>query len=542
MKRDLRQFSRETYDVVVVGGGIIGTGIARDAAMRGLKTLLVEKEDFAYGTTSGSTRLIHGGLRYLRQLEFHLVRVDMKEREVLLGIAPHLVTPLPFLIPVTSQWNRLVMCAGMMLYDLLSFDKSLPRFRYFSRNQTLEMEPDLSLDGLVGSYLYYDCQIAYAERLCIENVLSAAENGASVANHTRVTGIAPAGDAAYSVQVEDTLTGQSHRIATRLVVNAAGPWMDQVYGMLDTRSRPMLRRTKGIHLVTPKLSNNALVLFSRSDGRLFFVIPWEGYSIIGTTDTDYTDDSDTVHADDGDVDYLLREVQHAFPDLEKKDIFYTYAGLRALAGSSEGRASNVTRSHKMVDHETADGIKGLISVIGGKITGFREIAEEVTDLACKKLGVTAACTTAQTPLPGAPSLTPEKIEQTAKESGLPVTTVAHLNHMYGSRLFRVLEMAEKDRRGKQPVCPHSPDILAQVWHAVLEEGALTPADFLLRRGAAGLASCQGLDAIDTVAAEMRKLLDWSAAEEKRQIEDYHCCAALGRRFQPETKNNNEEQK
>jgi len=530
MKRDFNAFSKETFDLVVVGGGIIGTGIARDAALRGLKTLLVEKEDFSYGTTSGSTRLIHGGLRYLRQFEFHLVRQDMREREVLLKIAPHLVSPLPFLIPVTSHWERIIMSLGMRLYDLLSFDKTLPSYRHFSRRQTLEMEPDLKLDGLVGSYLYYDCQVAFAERLCLENVLCAAEHGASVANHARFTGVMKSGDAVYRVQVEDTLSGEVHRIATRMVVNAAGPWMDKVYEMLNTSSKPMMRRTKGVHLLTPKISNNALVLFAHADGRLFFVIPWEGYSIIGTTDTDYSDDSDTVHADAGDVDYLLTEARRVFPGVKKEDVFYTFAGLRALAGSAEGSASNVTRGHKLIDHEKVDGTKGFISVIGGKITGFRAISQEVTDLVCKKLGVNAVCTTAQTPLPGAPSVPQKEIEQAAEENNLPVETVDHLNNLYGSRLYQVLELARSDAGGKQTICPHSPDIVAQVWHATREEGALTISDFLLRRGANGLASCQGLDAAETVAREMGNILKWNAAEQKRQVEEYNSYVSLAQRF------------
>ncbi|MFC2070929.1 FAD-dependent oxidoreductase, partial [Chloroflexota bacterium] len=283
----------------------------------------------------------------------------------------------------------------MRLYDLLSYDKSVPSYRHFSRRKTLQMEPDLKLDGMVGSYLYYDCQIAFTERLCLENVLCATGHGASVANHAMLTGVEKSGDTIQMVQIEDTLSGEVHKIATRMVVNAAGPWMDIVYEMLGTDSKPMMRRTKGVHLLTPKISNNALVLFAHADGRLFFIIPWEGYSLVGTTDTDYSDDSDTVHADSGDVDYLMNELQRVFPGVKKEDIYYSVAGLRALAGSADGSASNVTRGHRLVDHEEVDGIKGFVSVIGGKITGYRAIAQEVTDLVCKKLGVKVSCTTAQ---------------------------------------------------------------------------------------------------------------------------------------------------
>jgi len=530
LKRDLDAIARETFDLTVVGGGIIGTGIARDAALRGIKTLLLEKEDFSYGTTSRSSRLIHGGLRYLRHLEFKLVRQDMREREVLLRISPHLVHPLPFLIPLTSRTERLVMALGMRLYDFLSFDKSLPSFHHFSRRETLEMEPDLELDGLRGSYLFYDCQIPYTERLCVENALGAAEQGALIANHTRLTEVIRDSEVVNAVRVKDTLSGEEYQIKTRMVVNAAGPWMDLVYNMLDTGSKPMLRRTKGVHLITTRVSNNAMVLFARKDGRLFFVIPWDEYSIVGTTDTDYSDDSDTVCADTSDVEYLLTEARRSFPGLRKEDVFYTFAGLRALAGSKDGSASDVTRGHRIIDHEKIDGIKGFVSIIGGKITGFRAIAQEVTDLAGEKLGVITPCTTAVTPLPGAPALTADELEKAAQESGLSLETVAHLNNLYGSRLYQVIETARDTKRGNQPICPHSRDIIAQIWHAVEAEETHTVSDFLLRRSTTGLASCQGLDAVETVADEMGKLLRWSKNEQQRQIEEYRSFVGLWRRF------------
>ncbi len=530
IKRDFDDFARQTFDLVVVGGGIIGTGIVRDATLRGLKTLLLEKEDFAYGTTSRSTRLIHGGLRYLRQLEFRLVRQDMREREVLLRIAPHLVHPLPFLIPMTGYSSRMVMALGMRLYDILSYDKSLPSFRYLSRRETLELEPDLQLDGLIGSYLYYDCQIPFAERLCLENVLSAAEGGASIANHARVTDLLRDGDSVSGVRVEDTLSGEVYQIATRLLVNAAGPWMGRVLDMLDHHSAPMLRTTKGVHLLTPHICNNALVLFARADGRLFFAIPWQGYTLIGTTDTDYSGDLDTVHAEASDVDYLLTEVRHAFPSVKEEEIFYTTAGLRALAGSRSGRASNVSRQHRVIDHEVTDSVKGFISVVGGKITGYRAIAQEVVDLVCRKLGLNVPCSTAEARLPGAPAARQGKVAQVALDNGLSVETVAHLNALYGSRLYQVLELAHNDARGSQTICAHSPDILAQIWHATQMEGALTVNDFLLRRSAIGLAPCQGLDAVETVAREMGRLLGWSSAEQERQVKAYRSSVALSQRF------------
>ncbi|OGN91088.1 MAG: hypothetical protein A2158_06750 [Chloroflexi bacterium RBG_13_46_14] len=530
MKRDFKKIKDQVFDLAVIGGGIVGTGIARDAALRGIKTLLVDKEDYAYGTTSTSSRLIHGGFRYLRQLEFGLVRQDMREREILLSIAPHLVHPLPFLMPINSFRDRVIMSLGMRLYDILSYDKSLPSYHYYSKKKTLEMEPGLAVDNLRGSYLFYDCQIPFAERMCIENTLSASEQNAVVLNHAKCSEILLKDNIVTGIQVEDTLTGHSYTVSTRMVVNAAGPWMDIVHGKLKTRSMPMMRRTKGIHLVTHSISKNAHVLFSHSDGRLFFVIPWEGYSLIGTTDTDYGDDSDTVAADSSDVDYLLREVGRAFPGLKKDNIYYTFAGLRALAGSPDGSASNVTRGHRLIDHEKTDGLIGAFSVVGGKLTGYRAVAEETIDEISRKLHVSKPCTTAKTPLPGAPALSSEEQTLISKESGLPGETISHLHNLYGSRLREVIEFIGRDPRGKQQICSHSRDIIAQIWHAVETEQARTPADFLLRRSFTGMASCLGLDAVETVTEEMGKLLGWTESEQQRHADEYRSYISLSQRF------------
>lgn len=530
MRRDFDSLAKEKFDLIVIGGGIMGSGIARDAALRGIKTLLLEKEDFACGTTSRSSRLIHGGLRYLRQMEFRLVRQDMKEREILLRIAPHLVHPLPFLIPVTRFSYRVALVFGMPLYDLLAFDSSLPSRRYLSQQETVELEPGLELKGLRGSYLYYDCQASFPERLCLETVLSAADHGACVMNHAKVTDLVRRGNRVCGVQVQDALTGEMYQIAGRLVVNATGHWVDCIGALLGKRKRPMIRRTKGIHLVTPQISRHAVVCFAESDGRLLFVIPWQGYSLIGTTDTDYAGNLEAIYADRGDVDYLLTEVRRTFPSVKADDIFYTSAGLRALADSKTRRASDVSRAHRVVDHGRHDGIGGFVSVLGGKITGYRAIAEEVVDLVCRKLELKVACSTAEVLFPGAPAVSQEEITQAAEESGLDAATVNHLADLYGSRFSQVLDLTYGDTRGKQPICAHCKDILAQAWHAVKEEIAVTVSDFMLRRSGVGLSWCQGLDAVEGVAREMGWLLGWSQEEQKQQIEAYCAQAALGQRF------------
>jgi len=378
--------------------------------------------------------------------------------------------------------------------------------------------------------LYYDCQAPFTERLGIENVLSAAENGATVINHAQCTGFLRDGNDVRGIEMLDCLSGETYKVKARLVVNAAGHWVDCVRDLLRSGPASTVRRTKGIHLVIPRLTQKALVLFSPVDGRLYFVMPWLDYTLIGTTDTDYSGDLDAVCAEEADVAYILTGIRQVFPGLREEDIIYTMAGLRSLAHIGGERASNITREHKVLDHKKRDGIDGLITVLGGKITAYRAVAKDAVDTVCHKLGVKAVCTTAEVPLPGAPAVPQVKMAAAARESTLPLNTVRHLAALYGSRFSQILKLVERNKNGGTRLCPHGPDILAQVEHSIKEEGALTVADFLLRRTNLGLMSCQGLDAVETVAREMGRLLKWSQAEQRRQVEDYRTHAAICQHF------------
>jgi glycerol-3-phosphate dehydrogenase len=533
LQRDFKTLAGEPFDLIIIGGGIIGTGVARDAALRGLRTLLVEKEDFAYGTTSRSTRLIHGGLRYLRMLDFKLVRQDLNEREILLNIAPHLVHKLEFVIPLLRRapYYRFVLPVGLRLYNILSHGTSLPPCHRLSPQETLELEPSLAdIGGLTGAFLYCDCQAEYTERICIENVLDAAGQGACILNHAAMTQLLFKDGTVSGIRVKDTLSGEEYQAHGRMILNAGGPWADLVWQKLDSHRSYRIRKTKGIHLLTRRISNNALVLFARSNGRLFFIVPWLNYSLIGTTDTDYSGDLDSLYADKSDVEYLVSETQHYFPDFKPDDILYTMAGLRALVPGGRKAESNTSRAHKLIDHERRDGIKGFVSIIGGKNTAYRGIAEEAVNLVCKKLDIRVSCNTAQTPLPGAPAVPENDIEKAAMENGLPLETVAHLAAIYGSRFTSVLKYTGEDRRLGKPIASSGRDILAQIKHAVVEEAALSVSDFMLRRSVIGLGQSQGLDAVETVAREMGAQLGWSSAEIQKQIESYRAVAALGQHF------------
>ena len=495
----MRSLSGRTVDLLVIGGGIIGAGIARDAALRGHSVALVEQDDFASGTTSRPTRLIHGGLRYLELFDFALVRSDMREREILLRIAPHLVFPLAFLLPFyrPSLWYQFKLRVGMQLYDALSLDKTLPKRKWLGREETLAAEPALDPDGLTGAWRFYDAQVPLVERLVIENIVDAADHGALVLNHARATSYLREGDRIGGAVVRDRIGGTDLEVRARLTINATGPWLDRTIAPLRRTAKPLLRLTKGIHIVTPRATQQAHVLFAKRDGRLFFVVPWLDSTIVGTTDTDYDGDPAAASATEEDVRYLQDEARRAFPNAPFDEIYFTWAGVRALVreeGVSEG---HVSRKHALFDHERRDGVAGVLSVVGGKITAYRAIAEEVTDLATRKISahgfvVTGRASTASQPLPGAD----------------------------GSRERAIAALAAGDASLAAPLCPHHEGVAAEIVHAVRSEWARTIGDALLRRTALGLAPCQGLDCIDAVAQLIGRLLGWDAERTKSEVAAY----------------------
>lgn len=504
------------FDVLVVGGGIVGAGIARDAALRGLSVALFEARDFGGGTTAGSTRLVHGGLRYLEMLDFGLVRMDLREREALLRNAPHLVKPLPFLVPIYSRslFYRVKLGLGMWLYDLLSYDKSLPGRRFLSRDAVLEAEPQLETEGLQGAACYYDAQVALPERLCLENVIEAREASAECFNYAEVTGAVTTGGRVTGVRVRDTLSGQEVEVSGRVVVNASGPWFDAVAGRLAPSAMPRVRKTKGVHLACPQVTRNALVLFSKDDRRLFFAIPWLGYTWVGTTDTDFTEDPRDARATPHDADYLMRSVREFLPGLADDQVLFSNAGVRALV-REEGSESSVSRQHVIVD-EARTGRPGLISVIGGKLTAYRGIAEEATDAVCRSLGRALKCVTADRVLPGARPAT------VASPAGVDVdaATASHLASLYGSRASEVLALAASEPALAEPLAPDTPDIGAQVIFAIRQEQCQTISDFLLRRTRLGFGADQGQAALPRVAALMARELRWTPEVSRARSDEY----------------------
>jgi glycerol-3-phosphate dehydrogenase len=515
----LRGLQQEPFDVVVIGGGIIGCGIARDAALRGLRVALFEQRDFGSGTTAASTRIVHGGLRYLEMLDLRLVRLDLRERETLLAIAPHLVKPLEFMIPFfRGDWAKAAtLRAGLAVYDALSFDKSLPSRRWLSAGQARSVEPVLATAGVRRAAAYHDARADSPERLTLENVIDAAARGAAVFNYCGVIGALIESGRMRGVRVRDAIDSSEADVAARVVVNATGAWYEPVATALTGAGAGAIRKTKGVHIVVAAQVRHALVLYSQVDGRLLFAIPRHGLTWIGTTDTDYDGDPADVRATRTDVDYLLASVRHVFPSLRASDILYTTAGVRALV-RQPGSESSVSRMHKIVER----GPEGLVSVLGGKITGYRAIAEHATDVVCRRLGLSdRRAATASTPLPGA-------VDRGEIASADPAGQ--HCRDLYGSRAADVLAIAQAAPELGRPLSPRYPDIAAQVVFAVRQEHCLMLSDFMKRRTVLGAAPDQGWDAVEPVAALMARELGWSAVQTAGQIEAYRREIDAARRF------------
>ncbi|MFN4354280.1 FAD-dependent oxidoreductase [Parvibaculum sp.] len=549
MKRDLKAMSATEYDLVIVGGGITGASTAWDAALRGLKVALLEKDDFAHATTSGSSKLVHGGLRYLVNGEFRLVRESLRERRIWENVAPHMVHPLPFVLP-TYGWGMsgpIVMGIGLALYDLLSFDrnwlsdddKKLPGFRRISKGKALDMMPSLKRENLTGAMIYYDCQMHAPERLCLECIEGAAEYGADPANYAEVTGFVTEASMKRGVKVAgvtvlDKLTGETHTIRGRVVVNAAGPWADKTMALVDETPARRLIRSKGIHLITRDISGgNALAIKSELGGH-FFVIPWRGHTIIGTTDTVFEEDPDDLGVTERDISNFLLVVNDGLPglNLKREDVLHFYAGLRPLVDTTPKVADgepapkdsyNASRAAEVFDHGAEEAIDGLISAIGGKWTTSRHLAEQVVDLALKKLGQTAACETHCTPVYGGEiGRLKSYIERAQKKHAhLAPEIVANLVDFYGSRIGEVLATAD-ERQGEREellrrLAPETNVIGAQVVHAVRHEIALHLEDVVFRRTGLGTLGHPGVPAITRAAELMRRELGWDETQLAREI-------------------------
>ncbi len=512
----------EAVDLLIIGGGINGVGIARDAALRGLSVMLVEREDIGAGTSADSTKLIHGGLRYLEHAELLLVYESLHERERLLELAPHLVHPLRFMIPIYRQraYNRPMIGAGLLLYDILTgLGTKLKRSTYVSRSAFTKEVPLLNPQGLKGGFAYFDAQVPYPERICLEVALDARGSGAEVRTRSEVVGFLREGGRVAGVRLLDHETGSEDEIRAGLTINASGAWVDAVLSRLDAGFPRQMGGTRGMHLLLPRRPDgpgSALYTPAIADGRPFFIVPWRDYYWVGTTDVEHPEDPDTAVPTEPECEYLLNELRDLIPeaDYTADDIYYAQSGVRPLPVHDRENPGAVTRKHIIRDHARTHGVDGIWSVIGGKLTTFRHLAEQVVDRALKYMDIDGPpCPTKDAPLPGVgpkPAL-----------PGLDEPLVDYLYSLYGSKATEVASLGDEDPALLERLSPDVPDIGAQVIRAVREEMALHLDDVLLRRTGVGTGHTEGLCCVDRVAELMARELDWDNEARRREISEYH---------------------
>ncbi|MFC7535021.1 glycerol-3-phosphate dehydrogenase/oxidase [Actinoplanes sp. GCM10030250] len=516
----------DELDVLVVGAGVVGAGAALDAATRGLAVGLLEARDFASGTSSRSSKLIHGGLRYLEMLDFGLVREALRERGLLLQrLAPHLVRPVPFLYPLQHRaWERFYVGAGVALYDTLALSADgagLPRHRHLSRGQALKAFPSLRPDSLVGAIRYYDAQVDDA-RHTMFLVRTAMAHGAHVAARTEVVGFLREGSRVVGVRARDTETGAELEIRARTVINATGVWTGDSQALLaGERGQFTITASKGIHLVVPRdriAGRTGIIL--RTATSVLFVIPWERHWIIGTTDTRWDLDKEEPAVSSGDVDYLLDEVNKTLATpLTRDDVQGVYAGLRPLLSAAATGTAKLSR-----EHAVGTPVPGLVVVAGGKYTTYRVMAKDAVDAAARELTsrVPVSCTD-QVPLLGAGGFRAawNRRALLARRAGLHVGKVEHLLRRYGTLIDEVLALIDADPSLGKPL-EGAPDYLrAEVLYAVTHEGARHLEDVLVRRTRISFETTdRGVAAARTTAQIVAAHLGWSEAEAEREIAAY----------------------
>ena len=515
------------FDVAIIGAGVNGAGIARDAALRGLRVIVLDKNDMCSGTSAISSRLIHGGLRYLEYAEISLVYESLHERRQLRQNAPHLVKPLRISIPIFENARRgpLLVRLGMIAYDILSFNKLLPRHEMLNRDQIRDEEPGLRQEGLHSAARYFDAQVTFAERLVLENLLAARAAGAEIKTYCDVRKIRTSDGAVDSlVYLDRNGTEVDVRVAT--IVNAAGPWVDEVLKKAPKTPKRFVGGTKGSHIVVGQFKGapkDAFYVEAAADGRPFFIIPWNNQYLIGTTDIRYDDSLDNIRASRAEVDYLVAETNRVFPEahLSIADINFAYAGVRPLPHQEKGPESAITRRHIIkVNRRVA---KGLISIIGGKLTTYRNLAEQTVDrlgkILHKKL---PECRTRDTLLPGAWGIDRAR-EQIVASGLLTQKGGERLLSIYGGRAAAIIKMAQAEPALQEKLDSEGRYLAAEVAFVVREEFATALADVVFRRMMTGLDADQGRSLYDAIASRAAAEFGWStetAQDELRILVDY----------------------
>jgi glycerol-3-phosphate dehydrogenase len=520
---------QEPFDVIVVGGGVNGTGTAWDAALRGLRVLLVERDDLGSGTSAWSSRLIHGGLKYLEKLDVALVRESLREREWLLGAAPHLVRPLRMIMPAYrgGTHSPAALWAGMLAYDALSYGKSVPTHQVWTRTKTLRRVPGLRADGLVGAAAYYDGQSELAERLCVEVGIAAEDQGAVLLTHAEVDAVDVHGGVVQGVTLTDRLTGARHAPRAPLVLNMAGPWLDEVVPSV-ARSRRLVGGTKGSHFVLDRFDGapaegEGALYYESDDGRPMLLLPWRGQLLIGSTDLRYEGDLDMLGPSREEVDYVVGQTNRVFPQarLTPDDLLWGYTGVRPLpSGDGDGDVADITRRHAWHDH--GPGAQGLVSLVGGKLTTFRQVAEEAADLALARLGrPKRRSATRRLRLPGAGAADLGAFtEAFVAASGLPEPVARRVAGLYGTRASGIAELARADDDLREVVDAATHLTAAEIAYCLEEENAVTLTDVLARRTMVGIGPTLPAESVDRAAAVCGRLSGWDEARTRSELDAF----------------------
>ncbi len=550
MRRDLNALTDKEFDVLVVGGGIHGAAIAYDAASRGLRVALIEKNDFGSATSSNSLKTVHGGLRYLQHADFRRMRESIRERRILLRIAPHLVYPLQFVIPTHGHLIKgpEVLRIALMLNDLIGWDRNrglpphrrLPRGRILSADDFRRLVPVVEGDNISGGASWYDAQMYSSERLLLAFVQSAVEEGAVVANYLQAVGYPRRNGRVLGVEARDQLSGDSLEIRSRLVINACGPWYNDLLHKLGVRNDPKpVQWSVAINLVTRKqlTRDYAIGFYSRrrySDedawlpkgSRLLIIAPWREANLIGTAHLPYLRQPDAFTVDPAALDNFLQEVKEAIPkaDLTARDVCFYNAGLLPMSSYNPKTGDvTLTKHHEVVDHQKRHGIAGVLSLIGVKYTTARGVAEQVIDLAVRKLGTKARkCQTAHFPLFGGEMGDFEEFLRTERprlQQFVGEESAMAILHSYGTRSRDLLRYIESSPVWAQRLASDLPVVKAQVLHAVREEMALKLADVVFRRTDLGVFGLPSLDVLRATAEIMANELGWDQARVRQEIEE-----------------------
>ncbi len=540
----------DQFDLVIVGGGITGAGVARDATLRGMRVALFEKGDYGSGTSSKSSKMIHGGLRYLEHGELGLVFESVSERSVQTKMAPHIVRPQPFLVPIyeDNKPGLEMVNIGLWIYDTLAMFRSPKLHKTFRGKKAADLVPCLETEGLTGAIEYYDC-CTDDSRLVLENIIAARDKGADCRSHTEVVRLSRDENGRVTgVTVRDVFTGEESTVKTRALIVAAGAWTDEFVDRVEIdMGRKLLRRTKGVHIVFPADKvpiKRAMSMLSSVDGRVMFAIPWRGRLVIGTTDTDFQGTADEVHADADDVLYLCKSANRYFPsaNFQPSDVLSTWAGLRPLIAQEDvEEESDVSREHEIFVRDD-----GIILIAGGKLTTYRRMAKEVARKAVdwleendggfdKKLRKPR---TKKRPLPGGVGLEEQSEDGVRKlarklteEHQIDAEVASHLTDVYGARAGKLVALIDEDEDLGLHLNPDTPYVWAEVHFACTEDLAQTVDDVLSRRVPLLLVgNNQGLDVVDRVAEILAEKLGWTDERKAVEIERYKKTVSDSRLF------------